>query len=678
MRFKIFFILLTFCGAFKLQAQEDTFIKDLIESLAENLPEDYDLSELQDRLVFFKKHPINLNNTTPEELKSLVFLSPLQISNLFTHIKTNGKLIDVLELQSIADFDTETIQRLLPFVSLNQADLVDKINYRNISTLGDNDIVLRFGRLFEKPKGFTDLPGSRYLGSQERFLLRYKYNYSNRISASIIAEKDAGEKFIRGEKQLLFDYQSAHIGIYSLGRFKKIIVGDYTLQFGQGLTLWTGFSFGKAPDVASVAKKDVGLKAYTSANEYSFLRGLATTVNIKKHIDFTPFVSLRNLDGSLSLNANNEEVLATVNETGLHRTANEIKNKNSISQQLFGGVLQYQKNNLNIGAIAYHTIYSNEFITGTQTYRYYNFTGKKLTNIGVHYNYTYKNIYFFGEGGKSLKGGLAYLNGALISLSSKISAVLLHRNYQKNYHNFFNQATAEASEAFNEKGFYAGLNINPVKAWNISFYADYFKFPWLKFRIDAPSDGYEVLGQLTYTPTKTFKAFLKYKSELKQQNTDLEVPINFLDQVKKESYRGDVSWKLTKSWSFQNRIEVSQFKKGFIKPEFGYMLYQDIDYSPTLSKLSGNVRIAYFNTPSYNSRIYAYEDDVLYNFSFGMYSDKGFRNYINIKYKLIKHLDVWARYAMFLYQDVQAVGSGLDEIVGNKKTDVKLQLRYQF
>ncbi|RYF11079.1 MAG: helix-hairpin-helix domain-containing protein, partial [Flavobacteriales bacterium] len=212
MRFKTLIVLLFISYSVKAQVQEDNFIKDLIESLAENLPEDYDLSELEDRLVFFKQHPINLNRTNAEELKNLFFLSPLQISNLFTHIKENGKLIDLLELQSISDFDVITIQRLLPFVTLRQSDLVDKINYRNISKLGDNDLVLRFGRVIEKLKGFTDLAGSRYLGTQERFLLRYKYNYSNRISASLIFEKDAGEKFIRGDKQLLFDYQSAHIG----------------------------------------------------------------------------------------------------------------------------------------------------------------------------------------------------------------------------------------------------------------------------------------------------------------------------------------------------------------------------------------------------------------------------------------------------------------------------------
>ncbi|MFI5453010.1 helix-hairpin-helix domain-containing protein [Pedobacter sp. UC225_61] len=678
MRFKILLLLLLIGFITKAQTHEDTFIKDLIESLAENLPEDYDLSELEDKLVFLKKHPINLNHTNAEELKGLIFLSPLQISNLFSHLKTNGKFADVLELQSIPDFDVETTTRLLPFVTLNQSDLEDRITYKNLLNLGDNDLVVRFGRVLEKPKGFTDLPGSRYIGSQERLLVRYKYNFSNRISASLIFEKDAGEQFLKGNKQFLLDYQSAHIAILNTGRFKKIVLGDYTLQFGQGLSLWSGFAFGKAPDVTSVAKKDVGLKPYTSANEYSFFRGFATTIAVSKNIVFTPFLSYRKLDASLSLNNAGEDVLSNLNETGLHRTATEIKNKNSVSQQLFGGVIQYQKDNLSVGAIAYHSIYNKEFITGNEVYRKYNFVGKKLTNIGLHYNYTYKNIYFFGEAGKSLTGGLAYVNGALVSLSSKVSAVVLHRNYDANYHNFFNQATAEASEAINEKGFYAGLNIIPLKAWTIAIYADYFKFPWLKFRVDAPSDGYEVLGQITYTPTKTFKAVLRYKSELKQQNTDLDVSINYLDDVKKESYRGDINWQLNKSFSFQNRLEISQFKKGNTKTEFGYLIYQDIDYSPLFSKISGNIRLAYFNTPSFNSRIYAYEDDVLYNFTFGMYNGKGLRTYLNLKYKLIKRVDIWAKYALFLYNKAETVGTGLDEINGNKKTDVKLQLRYQF
>lgn len=679
MRFRLLalFALLLIGFAAKAQTQEDQLIKDLIESIAENLPEDYDLSELQDRLTYYRKHPINLNNTTAEELKTLVFLSPLQISNLFEHIRKNGKLIDLLELQSIPEFDIQTIQRLLPFATLEQSAMVDKITAANLLKYGNNDLILRYGRVIEKSKGYTDLPGSKYLGTPDRYLFRYRYTYSNRVSASLVFEKDAGEHFFRGPKQKPFDFLSGHIAFLNTGRFKKIVLGDYTMQFGQALTLWSGFAFGKSPDVTGVAKRDVGLRPYTSANEFAFLRGAAMTVNIAKNIDFSPFVSHRKLDASMTT-IDGVNMVSTINETGLHRTQSEINNKNNLEQTVYGGVLQYRTSALSIGAVAYHTSFNRTFTPGTGLYRIHNFTGKELTNVGAHYSYTYKNFYFFGEFGKSLDAGLAYVNGALVSLSSTVSAVLLHRNYQKNYHNFFNQATAEASEAFNEKGFYAGLNINPSKVWSIQVYGDYFKFPWLRFRVDAPSDGYEFLGQVTYSPTKTFRAILRYKTEVKQQNTNLTVPFNYLDEVKRENYRAEVKWAVGKSFGFQNRVEVVQFRKGDAKAEFGYLAYQDVSYSPLSSRLSGNIRVAYFNTASYDSRIYAYEDDVLYNFTFGLYNGKGLRGYANLKYRLAKRIDLWGRYALYNYDNVETVGSGLDEINGKMKSEMRIQLRYQF
>lgn len=679
MRFRllVLFALLLIGFAAKAQTQEDQLIKDLIESIAENLPEDYDLSELQDRLTYYRKHPINLNNTTAEELKTLVFLSPLQISNLFEHIRKNGKLIDLLELQSIPEFDIQTIQRLLPFATLEQSAMVDKITAANLLKYGNNDLILRYGRVIEKSKGYTDLPGSKYLGTPDRYLFRYRYTYSNRVSASLVFEKDAGEHFFRGPKQKPFDFLSGHIAFLNTGRFKKIVLGDYTMQFGQALTLWSGFAFGKSPDVTGVAKRDVGLRPYTSANEFAFLRGAAMTVNIAKNIDFSPFVSHRKLDASMTT-IDGVNMVSTINETGLHRTQSEINNKNNLEQTVYGGVLQYRTSALSIGAVAYHTSFNRTFTPGTGLYRIHNFTGKELTNVGAHYSYTYKNFYFFGEFGKSLDAGLAYVNGALVSLSSTVSAVLLHRNYQKNYHNFFNQATAEASEAFNEKGFYAGLNINPSKVWSIQIYGDYFKFPWLRFRVDAPSDGYEFLGQVTYSPTKTFRAILRYKTEVKQQNTNLTVPFNYLDEVKRENYRAEVKWAVGKSFGFQNRVEVVQFRKGDAKAEFGYLAYQDVSYSPLSSRLSGNIRVAYFNTASYDSRIYAYEDDVLYNFTFGLYNGKGLRGYANLKYRLAKRIDLWGRYALYNYDNVETVGSGLDEINGKMKSEMRIQLRYQF
>jgi hypothetical protein len=658
------------------KAQEQRFIRELIENMSESLPEDFDVSELEERLVWLQKHPIDLNRTTVDALKGLALMSPIQVTNLFQHIAINGELIDVLELQSIDGFDVLTIEKLIPFVTISPADLNDKITVNNLRKLGNHDLLMRLASLAETPKGFTHLEGSSYTGTKVRLLLKYKFHFSNRVAIALTMEKDAGERLL-STKTKLPDFLAGHLALNKLGKIEKLIIGDYVLQFGQGLTLWSGFTFGKGPDVASVVKKDDGLKAYSAANEYNFQRGIAAKINLNERLCLTSFLSHRNLSAAIDL-INDEQVVSTINETGLHRTANEIKGQGALKQNMYGMALQLQTNHFSAGTIAYQTNFNKRFVAGDQLYKYFRFTGHSLTNVGIYYNTTYQNFYFFGEAGSGSTGGIAYLNGALISLSPKASMVLIHRNYQSNYHNFYNQALAESTEASNEKGFYVGLNLNPLKAWTISCYVDYFRFPWLKFLVDAPSMGHELFAQVLYRPSKQLNMMLRVKIEDKEQNTSDPSSIHFIDPVKKGSYRGDVNWQLNKKIKFQHRMEISQFKQGARQSEFGYLIYQDIAYHVPLKKLAGNIRIAHFHTPSYDSRIYAYEDDVLYNFSLGMYNGKGFRTYFNLKYKLLKKLDAWARFAMFFYPNAQAIGTGLDEIGGNKKTDLKFQLRYQF
>ncbi|RZK63651.1 MAG: hypothetical protein EOO85_30925 [Pedobacter sp.] len=328
--------------------------------------------------------------------------------------------------------------------------------------------------------------------------------------------------------------------------------------------------------------------------------------------------------------------------------------------------------------MGYQSRYDQNFITGNSAYNKYAFTGTNLINTGFHYSYTFKNVYSYGEIAHSIDGGWAVVNGLLISLSPKLSTVLLHRNYDRDYRNFFSSAVGEGTDVSNEKGVYAGLNFSPSKKFLYSIYLDYFKFPWLKFRVDSASKGHEILVQGIYTPKKTLKILLRFKRELKQQNPDATDKSEGLKNVLKGSGRAAIDWKLNKSIDFQHRVEVSLYKKGEMGQEFGKLVYCDFNYHPPLAKLSGNLRIAYFSTPSYNSRIYAYEDDVLYGSSFGLYSEKGFRSYSNIRCRITRKVDLWARYALTFYQDKESISSGLDEIEGNIKSDVKVQLRYQF
>lgn len=670
---RILYLLFLLPCSFVATAQEYEF-RDIIEDIAENSSEDDDLSELKERLTIFRKHPINLNKAQFEELKNLSLLSPIQIRNLLNYT-TKNKLADVLELQAIPTFDIETVNRILPFVTLSDIQHFDKLNPNKLLYASNHDLIFRYTRLLQQQKGFKNLPGSRYLGSPEKLLLRYRYDFQQLISAALVMEKDAGERLFNAKTGT--DHISAHLAFFKLGRIKKIVIGDYSMQFGQGLTLWSGFAFGKGADVTSVAAKDVGLKAYTSANESAFFRGAASTILLGKNIYVSPFISIRKLDASLKLNADSNFTLSNINISGLHRTQTELKNQKSLKQQVYGSVLQYISAPLNIGVIGYQSYYQHEFITGTQAYNKYNFSGKKLGNIGLHYNYTFENVYLYGEVGHSIGSGYAVINGAMASLSSKLSVVILQRSYDRDYYSFFSKSIGEGSKTNNESAWYTGVNYALPGNLSWSLYADYFKFPWLKYRIDAPSKGYELLSRLTYKKGKIFKASIRFKREQKQQNPEAGNH-EHLENVLKQNYRIEWDWKLNGKLHFQQRSEIIKYRKGIKTKEMGFMIYQDLNYAPLSSKISANFRFAFFNTPSYNSRIYAYEDDVLYSSGSGVYSGKGIRTFVNTRYKILKKMDVWTRIALFLYPSTTTIGTGLDQIAGNKKAEGKIQIRYQF
>jgi len=128
----------------------------------------------------------------------------------------------------------------------------------------------------------------------------------------------------------------------------------------------------------------------------------------------------------------------------------------------------------------------------------------------------------------------------------------------------------------------------------------------------------------------------------------------------------------------RNRVEIVWFDKKGDGAQNGFLTYADVVIKPMMKKYSGSVRLQYFETEGYDSRLYAYENDVLYSFSIPVFYDKGYRYYLNVNYDLTKKLALWFRWAQTVYEGKNAVGSGLDEINGNKRTEVKIQALYQF
>jgi hypothetical protein len=692
----ILLLLAVFSSVFaqKNESEKNTIIEKRIEFLLENSEEtEEDYTTLFDRFLYFFDNPINLNNTNKQELQDLSLLNEIQINYLLEHIRLHGKLMALEELQSVEAFTLETIILIKPFVKVSYITDQVRLTWSELFKNGKNSFFIRYQQILEEQEGYTSIddsllsakPNSRYLGSKGRVFSRYRFTYGNTLSIGITAEKDPGEEFFKGTQKSGFDFYSAHFFIRNRGKMKQLAVGDFQAQYGQGLTLWSGLAFGKGADILLIKRNAAGLLPYSSVDENRFLRGIGTTWQFK-NIETSIFYSSKRIDANSEVPDTTfavEQDVTTITsfqQSGFHRTLSEIEDKNSVQRNDAGGHLAFKKRNLNIGTTLIYSKFNSNYKPKLSYYNQFNLDTNNLTNVGVDYNYVFKNVNFFGETSHSLNAGFASINGAIIMLDPKLSFSILHRNFQRNYRSLLSNAISENTLPNNEQGLYIGVKTNPFKYFTVTAYFDSYRFPWLKYQVNSPSEGSEYLLQLNYTPSKKLDMYVRVRERSKNRNTQVpENTILYTVEQNQINYRYDVAYKVTDDIKLKSRVEIIRYKLGNNeKNEKGFMFYQDVIYQSLKSPFTFTFRYAMFETDSYDSRIYAYENDVLFAFSIPSYYYRGSRSYFIIKYSGIRNVDLWFRVAQTYYNNKDEIGSGLDKINGNTKTEIKAQVRINF
>ncbi len=713
--FKIYiigFICLTFTLSVQAQnkkqksAAAEQIINDRIEKIAEvSQDEELDLVTLFDELFYYYEHPLNLNTASREDLESLNLLTDYQIAQLLEHREKFGNFISIYELQAVPGFDLETIYSILPFVRVTDRFESPHVSFNELLKNGKNELFIRWSRVLEQAEGYKPIddsllaanPNKRYLGSPDKLYTRYRFKFGTNLSLGFTGEKDAGEEFFKGSQPYGFDFYSGHFFLKKTGLFKRLAIGDYQVQLGQGLTWWSGRAFRKSAAVMSVKRNALILKPYTSVNENNFMRGAAASLPVLKKFEITGFVSRKGIDANINTTdtLDDEQTVTSFQNSGLHRTPNELQDRKAVKENIFGSHFAYLGRRLQIGATAIKTIYSHELNKNVKTYNQFDFQGKENFNGGIDYNWLYRNFNFFGEFAVSQNGGWATVHGVIATLSPTLTYSLIYRNYQPDYHPTYSAAIGELSKNANEKGLYMALEGKLSKEWSFSAYFDQFQFPWLRSNITSPSEGFEYLTQLTYKPSKKLEIYARFREEKKQQNGKYQiVETNFEETVQqitqdyvgidevvwrdRENLRLNATYKLTDALRMRSRIEFSWYKSGNEPREKGVLAYQDVMYKPLGKPYSFSMRYALFDTDSYNTRIYAYENDVLYYFSVPAYYYRGSKFYINLRYRVVKGFDVWLRFAQTYYSNRNEISSGLNKIDGNTKTEVRAQVRFSF
>ena len=141
------------------------------------------------------------------------------------------------------------------------------------------------------------------------------------------------------------------------------------------------------------------------------------------------------------------------------------------------------------------------------------------------------------------------------------------------------------------------------------------------------------------------------------------------------NYRFNLSYAISEAFTLKSRIEYVTIHRKSNLPENGIVIMQDIQFRPKSSPFDVSLRYVLFQTDSYDSRIYSFESNALYVYSIPAYYYQGSRAYCMIRYSFLKSFDVWIKYGTNIYNNRKSIGTGLEEIKGNVKSDITIQLR---
>lgn len=626
-------------------------------------------------------HPFNLQTVTREQLETLPFLSPLQIENLLAYIYEHAPVETLSELQLVEGLDHETRVLLSFFVCTDGKKVGEKpLGWKNLLRLGKHEMVVRADIPFYYRKGYyqyssellTKYPNRRYLGDRFYHSFRYSYTCGDKLAVGAVGEKDAGEPFARnGNKG--YDFYSYYLLLHGAGRLHTLALGNYRLNFGQGLVMNTQFALGKQCVMNTIYSANKGIKKHSSTGESDYFRGAAATVRWGRAL-LSGFYSFRELDATVD-----KGFITSLKTDGYHRTPLEISKKNNVNNHLTGINLSYSTPRFRLGLTTVYTVF-NKPLKPIREYQLHNPHGRCFFASGVDYRIDFHRFSFIGETALSGNGGWATLNTFSFRFSPSLRFLLLQRFYAKNYEGIYARSFEEGGQVRNESGVYLGAEAVLGSGMKLMGYVDFFRFPYAKYRASFPdSRGVDTWVQLSKNEQDRVGWLLRYRYKSKGRDfVRTEDERKGIAPFVSHTAKAQLKWQILPYWMLKTTCDYVHTSFKTEDKKQGYQLGQSIGYASESKHFQCEAGGAYFHTDTYDTRVYSYERGLLYTFSFSSHYGKGVHAYLWTRYDINSMFTMLVKYVYTGYFDRAHIGSGTQEIEGKNKQDIYLQLRMRF
>ena len=711
----------------------DDFVRDIYEESIENideLEENADVNAIEEdgisdallnELYTLHLSPINLNDlrvvkdaeeqmiSTKERLRQLPFLSERQIEAIVYYVNNNYPMQSLGELMLIRELDYLTRSRLTLFCYVDEPTMKDRnqsiwklLRYANHEVIARTDIPFYTKDGYqEKPKSVVAAsPNKIYQGNNNYHSLRYQLRsmqqrqakgIARQLTAGFSVEKDAGEE--------LFDYLSGYVMMNGLGRIRSLILGDFKLNYGLGLTVNNNLNLGKNTTgiLSNAPLSGHGIRPHASTSESNHFRGIAINYSLSKSIHCSAFLSYQDIDATRDQNAS-VPTITSLKTDGLHRTLLE-QSKKGIVHELTGGCnVSYYNAGLQIELTGIATHFSiplkPKYNTPSTLYRQYYLQGDNFGAIGLAYRYRMNRWYLQGEYAVSLSNGTDYINhvdhpnngfAGINSIRYRVNnqtcISALARYYDAKYATLYGRSIGENSRPQNELGLLLGITTEPWIHFHVEAFLDCFMFPERRYQAAAGSKGIDGLIKVSYSPNEKSTWQLRYRLKSKEQDCKIGQDKTELSFFTRHDMRLQWNYKLTNHLTLRTTGSFVYRWNADSDNETGYLLSQHVRYERMVNHQKGRQRIdlmlTYFHTDSYAAKVYTTTPSLLYTLGMNALYGHGINAVALFSQSLSRHLSAICKFSVTKYFDRNTIGTGLELINASHKEDMQLQLRWK-
>lgn len=633
-----------------LQAQEEA--SGITEAIAGimSLTDEYEISFLMERLSEIEERPAAINSGDEEEIARLFFLTEFQVMVLADYVARKGDIVSLYELALLPAFDRATVMLMAPYITLEPSERKTSLPSGNTTVV--ITATTRISTEDNITRGVRSLVKVRHEGP--------------RLSYGVTAENDPGEPFTF-DGAAGPDFLSGHLMYRGRGFVDRIIIGDYSLRFGEGLVFNSGSWQGSWLSSPSFMTGRSALTQYTSSEENNFFRGVGCVLgSITRGVVL--FASSNFIDARLLFDGDSNAVAVTnLVKGGIHDSPSAREARNSLTETMSGLHLTWGTDKFRAGVTSSVTWFSLPFQPDTiKPENMMAFSGNRMLNMAVDIKAGTGPLLFFTEAAVSFPGSWAVIGGMRARPSDRVTYNILARHFSPDYHSFHSGAYCASAASSNETGLAASLHLEVASHLFVSAGADHYRVPWPRYRSSSPAYGNRTEIKCEYLPREDLSLRLTYTSAAREYDLENKSGISFSETRRRRLLAFTFSCSPAENLSLTTRVSASHIMPS---GEKGFLLCQDISYALHAVPLRLWFRYALCSSGGYDSRLYAWENDLLYSFSVPAMYGECSRTFIMLSWKPSEKLELRAKYAITVSET---------ELLRQLKQEVRVQCRVMF